>query len=64
MHTLPKGLLAATGLALAAHAGAQVTFYSDEGFHGRQFHVDRPTGDLDRTDFNDRASSAVVQGGE
>jgi hypothetical protein len=59
-----KALFVATGLALATQAGAQVTFYSGEGFHGRQFHVDRPMGDLDRTEFNDRASSAVVQGGE
>lgn len=64
MHTMLKGLIAVTGLGLALQAGAQVTFYSGEGFHGRQFFVDRPTSDLDRTDFNDRASSAVVQGGD
>jgi uncharacterized protein YcfJ len=64
MHTILKSLLAMTGLALAMQAGAQVTLYSGEGFHGRQLDIDRPMWDLDRTDFNDRASSIVVQGGE
>ena len=63
MHAMLKSLLAATGLVLATQAGAQVTFYSGEGFHGRPFTVDRPTWDLDRTGFNDRASSAVVDHG-
>ena len=64
MHTMLKSVLAVSGLALAMQAGAQVTLYSGEGFHGRQFDIDRPMGDLDRTDFNDRASSVVVQGGD
>jgi uncharacterized protein YcfJ len=64
MRTMVKTLLAIGGLTLAVQAGAQVTFYSGEGFHGREFYVDRPMWDLDRTDFNDRASSAVVQGGD
>ena len=63
MKTMLKGFLALAGLTLAMGAGAQVTFYSGEGFHGRSFSVDRPMRDLDRTDFNDRASSAVVQNG-
>jgi hypothetical protein len=63
MKAMLKGVLAVAGLAVAVTAGAQVTFYSGEGFHGRQFTVDRPMWDLDRTDFNDRASSAVVQNG-
>lgn len=64
MHTMLKGLLAVGGLALATQAGAQLTLYSVEGFHGHQLYIDRPMGDLDHTDFNDRASSAVVQGGD
>ena len=63
MHTVVKSLLAVAGLALAMQAAGQVTFYSGEGFHGRPFTVDRPMRDLDRTDFNDRASSAVVENG-
>jgi uncharacterized protein YcfJ len=64
MHTALKGLVAVSGLALAMQAAAQVTLYEGEGFHGRQLFVDRPMWDLDRTDFNDRASSLVVQGGD
>lgn len=64
MHTILKGLVAVSGLALAMQAAAQVTLYEGEGFHGRQLYIDRPMGDLDRTDFNDRASSLVVQNGD
>jgi len=63
MKAMLKGLLTVVGLAVAATAGAQVTFYSGEGFHGRSFTADGPMRDLDRTDFNDRASSAVVRNG-
>src|SRR6266508_4275647 len=63
MKAILKSLMAVTGLALAMQAGAQVTFYSGEGFHGRSFTADRPMRDLDRSGFNDRASSAVVQNG-
>ena len=63
MKAILKSLMVVTGLALAMQAGAQVTFYSGEGFHGRSFTADRPMRDLDRSGFNDRASSAVVQNG-
>ena len=33
--------LAVAGLTLAAQAGAQVTFYSGDGFRGRSFTADR-----------------------
>jgi uncharacterized protein YcfJ len=55
--------LGVAGLALAAQAGAQVTFYSGDGFRGRTFTADRQYGDLERQGFNDRASSAIVNGG-
>lgn len=63
MHTILKGLLAVGGLALAMQAGAQVTLFSGHDFHGQQFNVDRPMRDLDRTGFNDKASSAIVENG-
>lgn len=63
MHTMLKSLLAVGGLALAMQAGAQVTLFSGHDFRGEQFTVDRPMRDLDRTDFNDRASSAIVDHG-
>jgi uncharacterized protein YcfJ len=59
-----KSAIAVASLGLAMQAGAQVTLYSGEDFHGRQFFLDRPMSDFDRTDFNDRASSIVVQGGD
>ena len=49
--------------AAATQAAAQVTFYQGEGFRGRSFTADRPIGNLERQGFNDRASSAVVDGG-
>jgi hypothetical protein len=63
MHTLLKTLLAVAGVALATTAGAQVKLYSGPGFHGQEFYVDHPMRDLDRTDFNDRASSLIVEHG-
>lgn len=56
-------VLAATALALSAPAGAQISFYEHEGFRGR---VHTTRGALDNFrgwDFNDRASSVVVEAG-
>ena len=63
MHAMLKGLLAVGGLALAMQAGAQVTLFSGYDFHGRQLTVDRTMWDLDRTNFNDRAASLIVDRG-
>lgn len=63
MRSRSKVLLSVMGLALAASAAAQVTFYEGESFRGRSFTVDGPISSLDPTGFNDRASSAVVQDG-
>jgi hypothetical protein len=54
--------LAATGLAFATQASAQITFYEHAGFRGQSATVDRPAGNLERYGFNNRASSAVVSG--
>jgi uncharacterized protein YcfJ len=51
------------GLAVATTATAQVTFYSRPDFHGRQFSTDHTVPNMDWVAFNDRASSAVVNGG-
>ena len=45
-----------------ASGPAQVTFYEHDNFQGRSFTTDRPVGNFARFGFNDRASSAVVQG--
>lgn len=61
-----RSIAAAMGLAasLAAPlAAAEVTFYSQEGLHGRAFTVNGTAENLDQMGFNDRASSVVVQRG-
>ena len=55
--------LAATALAAAGHAAATITFYEGEGFRGRAFTADGPVQNFDRTGFNDRASSVVIDRG-
>ncbi len=46
-----------------AAATPQVTFYENEGFTGRSFVTDKLVKNLNRNQFNDRASSVVVVGG-
>jgi len=53
---------AASGLAFALQASAQVTFYEHSGFRGQSVTVDRPAGSMERYGFANRASSAVVSG--
>jgi uncharacterized protein YcfJ len=55
-------LFATAALAFAAHASAQVTFYEQDGFRGRTFSTQQRIGNLERSGFNDRASSVVVVG--
>jgi uncharacterized protein YcfJ len=58
-----KTMIAVAGVVLAAQAAAQVTFYDGEGLRGRAFTVNGPISNFDRTGFNDRASSAIVDRG-
>jgi hypothetical protein len=51
--------MAAAGLVIATQAAAQVTFYEHSGFRGQSVTADRPARNLERFDFNNRASSAV-----
>ena len=60
MNLLLKSALAAACVAVAAQAGAQVTFYEREGFQGRTFTTDWQVRNFDRYGFSDRASSVVV----
>lgn len=62
MNSLSKIALAAAGLAMVTHAAAQVTFYEHEGFQGRAFTTESQVRNLERTGFNDRASSVTVRG--
>ncbi len=58
-----KLAFAASALALAAQASAQVTFYEGEAFRGRAFSSARQVENFQRTGFNDLASSAIVDRG-
>jgi hypothetical protein len=62
MKTLLTHALAVAGLAIGTQAFAQVTLYEHGHFRGEAVTVDRPAGSLDRYNFNNRASSAVIQG--
>ena len=64
MNATIRTVLGVIGLVLATQAAAQITFYEREGFGGRSFTADRPIPNFDPLGFNDRASSAVVTGGE
>jgi uncharacterized protein YcfJ len=63
MLTMTKAMLGVATLAVATHAAAQITFYEGEGFRGRMFTTDREVWNLDRSGFNDRASSVIVDRG-
>lgn len=58
-----KTAMGIVGLVVATQAAAQVTFYSRDGFRGESFTADRAIVNMERSGFNDRAQSAVVQGG-
>lgn len=60
MKLLLKNLFAVAAVAVAAQATAEVIFYENEGFQGRSFTAQRQIDNMDRSGFNDRASSAVV----
>ncbi len=63
MHITLKTLLGAAAIAFASQAAAQVTFYEGEGFRGRAFTADRTIWNFEPLGFNDKARSAIVQGG-
>jgi len=62
MNSSLKVLLAAAVI-FAGQASAQVTLYAGEGFRGPAYPVNRTIWNFDRTGFNDRASSAIVERG-
>lgn len=62
MKKIVHSLFAASALAFAVQASAQVTFYEQDGFRGRSFTAQERVRDLQRAGFNDRASSVIVAG--
>lgn len=63
MKLIRKFAVAAAVAVLAGQAFAQATFYSREEMRGEAVTLDRHSGNFERYDFNDRASSVVIEGG-
>ncbi len=55
-------LLTTTAVAFSAQAMAQATLYANDGFTGQSLRMSGDTPNLQRYNFNDRASSVVVVG--
>lgn len=60
-HILPRALALAAVL-VAGHASAAITLFSHDGFHGKRVTLVQPAGDFRDFNFNDRASSVIVEG--
>ncbi len=60
MLALTRCAVALAGLALAASAFADITFYENDGFQGRSFTTRNAVPNFARVGFNDLASSVVV----
>ncbi len=63
MNAILRTALTAATVAASAHVSAQVTFYENEGFHGRTFTTQSQVNNFSRNGFNDRASSVIVMNG-
>jgi uncharacterized protein YcfJ len=63
MNALLKTAGALAAMACIGQAGAQVTFYEHDNYHGRSFRAERMVQDFAGYGFNDRASSIVIDGG-
>lgn len=58
-----QAVIGACAIAAAAHASAAITFYEGEGFRGRAMTTDERVWNFERFDFDDRASSVVIDRG-
>jgi uncharacterized protein YcfJ len=63
MNAMLRSVVGAVGVAVAAHAAASITFLEREDFSGRSFTTEQQVNNLERFGFNNRASSAIVDGG-
>jgi Beta/Gamma crystallin len=60
MNAALRNALVVAGVAFATQAAAEVTFYEHEGFKGQSFNTGQQVANFKRFDFDDRASSVVV----
>lgn len=63
MKTTIRAALVAAAVLGAGQVAAQVTLYSEEGLRGRALVVNDTVENFDRSGFNDRASSVIVERG-
>jgi len=63
MNAKLKVALAVAATAISTQAAAEVIFYEREGFQGQSYSTDKAVRNLERSGFNDRASSVVVLDG-
>ena len=61
MNSFFKTAVAVAAVAAATQAAAQITFYENDGFQGRNFTAQGAVDNFRSSGFNDRASSVVVQ---
>ena len=59
---LPRALALVALVAAAGQACASITLFGREGFRGSRVTLDQPAPDFRQFDFNDRASSVIVDG--
>ena len=59
---LPRALALAAAVAAAGHASAAITLFGHDGFHGPRVTLTQPAPDFRDFNFNDRASSVIVDG--
>ena len=60
--TLPRALALAALVAAAGQASAAITLFGHDGFHGKRVTLTQPAPDFRDFNFNDRASSVIVEG--
>ena len=58
---LPRALALAALVAAAGQASAAITLFGHDGFHGKRVTLTQPAPDFREFDFNDRASSVIVE---
>lgn len=58
-----RALVASAALVVAGHAAAQITFFENDNFRGRSVTLDDRLWNFNRIEFNDRASSVVIDRG-
>ncbi|HEY4721646.1 MAG TPA: beta/gamma crystallin-related protein, partial [Anaerolineae bacterium] len=63
MKRLLRQFVFGTAAFAAGAAMADVTFFETDNFGGRQFTIDQPVANFARSRLNDRAQSAIVDGG-